>query len=441
VVGALAALVGGLRLYQALASPHPELVRKLLHVGMGLVASTFPWLFDRSWPVLALGVVSLGTMASLRLVGGLRSSVGCVVTGVERASYGEFYFPLAIAILFHLYLFEDATRPERATVLYCVPILLLTLADAVAALVGVHYGRWHYTTADGKKSTEGSLAFFFCAFLVVHVPVLLATDVGRAEALLIAVLLAGLGMMFEAISWAGLDNLFLPLVSYLLLKIYLDLPLDQLTARVAITGGLMLFVLVYQSRTTLQGSAVLGACLVGYVSWALGDWRWLVPPMLLFVTYTLVSPRTEANSRRVHSVHAVLCVSSAGLIWLFLSRIFDRPEFYYLFTLAFAAQLALIGMARMGYDYPRLSAVALLSVCVAKGWLVLFLPYIALEWGSPRLFVAAAVGLAAVALAALMFYLLQPDVHNCPLDTPRWLRQAASAALGSALGLVAMYRL
>jgi NAD(P)-dependent dehydrogenase (short-subunit alcohol dehydrogenase family) len=38
--------------------------------------------------------------------------------------------------------------------------LLLALADAAAALVGSRYGSWHYTTSDGKKSTEGSFAFF-----------------------------------------------------------------------------------------------------------------------------------------------------------------------------------------------------------------------------------------------------------------------------------------
>ena len=30
---------------------HPELLRKLLHVGLGLVTLSFPWLFARPWPV------------------------------------------------------------------------------------------------------------------------------------------------------------------------------------------------------------------------------------------------------------------------------------------------------------------------------------------------------------------------------------------------------
>ena len=62
----------------------------------------------------------------------------------------------------------------------------MTLADAVAALVGITYGKLRYVTGDGFKSAEGSVAFLSIAFLSVHVPLLLFTDVGRAQTLLIS---------------------------------------------------------------------------------------------------------------------------------------------------------------------------------------------------------------------------------------------------------------
>jgi phytol kinase len=444
VLGALGGLLGGLRLYQRWGEPHPELVRKLLHIGMGLVAVCFPWIFDQSWPVLLLGVLSLGGMVALRTVGSLRRTVGTVVSGVDRASLGEVYFPLAIAILWLLFLFGDGPF-ERRALLYCVPLLLLTLADATAALVGARYGSWRYTTADGRKSMEGSFTFFLCAFLCVHIPVLLGTETGKLETLLIAVLLAWVAMMFEAIAWAGLDNLVLPLVAYLLLRIYLDLSAPELGMRLGVTAVLMVFVLAYRSRTTLEGSAVLGAILFGYISWTLGGWRWLQAPLILFLGYTLLSPPTEVNSRRIHNIHAVVCVCSAGLIWLFLYRLLDKPELLYLFTLAFACQMAIIGIARLGYDYPGLSGSALVSLCVLKGWAVLFVPYLLLEWWlapiahAPASLLAVLAALPGVALAAVGFYLTQPQVRDCPVDTPRWLRQAAHGALGSAAGLLPLY--
>jgi phytol kinase len=66
VLAVLAGLMGGLRLYQTLAAPHPELVRKLLHMGMGLTTLSLPWLFDAAWPVLVLAGLSVVALAALR---------------------------------------------------------------------------------------------------------------------------------------------------------------------------------------------------------------------------------------------------------------------------------------------------------------------------------------------------------------------------------------
>jgi phytol kinase len=436
VLAALGVLVVGLRCFQLWSKPHPELVRKLLHVGMGLAAVSFPWLFDRSWPILMLGALSLGGMLAMRYVKSVRGSVGSVVGGVARNSFGEVYFPIAVAILFHLYLLQEGLPLAVRVVLYCVPVLLLALADAAAALVGVYYGNLHYTTTDGFKSMEGSFAFFVCAFFCVHLPLLLATDVGRGQTLLIALLLAWLAMLFEAVAWAGLDNLVLPLVSYLLLKAYLKLPVEELMIRLAVTGGLMAFVLLYRNFTSLQGSALLGASLIGYICWAVGGWHWLLAPLLVFAGYKVLTSGKGVNNQRPHNVHAVVWVSLGGLTWLFLATVMDRPDFYYLFMLAFAAQMAIIAVARLGFRFTGLSGPSLVCLCTLEGWLLLFVPFLLVERFSQRTLFLTLGALPAIALAAAGFYLTQPQVRDCPVDTPRWLRQAFHGGLGSALGLL-----
>jgi phytol kinase len=453
VLAILGGLLGSLRLYQKLGTPHAEMLRKCLHVGMGLVAISFPWLFDSAWPVLVLGALSLAGMAAMRLIKALSDSVGKVVGGVGRFSLGEIYFPVGIAVQWLLYLYATA-RSEYRVLLYCIPLLLLTLADAAAALVGVKYGSQKYETSDGMKSAEGSLAFFLCAFLCVYVPLLLESNTGGAKMLAIALLLALVAMLFEAIAWAGLDNLVLPLVGYLLLRIYLGLSLEELELRLAVAGGMMVFVLTCRTQTTLVGSALLGASLVGYLSWALGGWRWIIPPLTVFLGHTLLSPRTTANSQRIHNIHSVIAVSAAGLFWLFIFRLFDQPEsayfclfdqpesaYFCLFTLSFAVQLGMIAVARLAYDYPRLPAVWLLGICVLQGWGLIMLPYLALALSEPHAIACVAWGLGGVALATVGFYFLQPNVRDCPADRPRWLRQAALGALGSAVGLVPLYLL
>jgi phytol kinase len=438
VLAVLLPLTCALRLYQRLAAPHPEWVRKLLHIGMGLTAASFPWLFADLWPVLVLGGVALAVMAALRLVQGLKEGLGAVLGSVARRSLGEFYFIVSIAALFAL---TRGEPPPYDRVLYCVPLLILALADAVAALVGVRYGTVRYDTADGQKSAEGSVAFFLAAFFSAHVPLLLGTDLGKAETLLIALTLGFLVMIFEAIAWRGLDNLFIPLATFLVLKIFLGFDAPTLAARLAVLVVLTAFVFIYRRWTSLDGSALLGAALVGYLSWALGGWRWVLPPLALFAGYTLLFPSPQWKTERRHNVHSVVSVSSAGLVWLFLAKVLNRPEFLLPYTMAFAAHLAIIGLTRAQLDRPGRSR-AVVPLCVAKGSLLLAVPLLLAEGGAALDLHAAlctAVGVAGVAAAVLLFCLTETGLCGRGADALHWVRQAVGAAAGSALGLVALY--
>ena len=51
---------------------------------------------------------------------------------------GEFYFPVAVAVVFVL--------ARGDTLLYLIPVLTLTVADSVGALIGVRYGFARYQT-------------------------------------------------------------------------------------------------------------------------------------------------------------------------------------------------------------------------------------------------------------------------------------------------------
>src|SRR5450755_1769112 len=182
VLAVLGALFVGLRWYARAKSPDPEFVRKLLHIGMGLTSLSFPWLFHEAWPVVVLAVLAGGGLFALRTVRTVRSEFGSVLHGVARESFGEFYFSIGVGGLFVI----SGGDP----LLYGIPVLTLTIADAVAALIGLRYATVRFATPDGVKSAEGSVAFFTAAFLCCLVPLLLGSDVGRLESLLIALVLA-----------------------------------------------------------------------------------------------------------------------------------------------------------------------------------------------------------------------------------------------------------
>lgn len=424
----LSAVIVGLRVYQSRFNPHPEFVRKLLHIMMGLVALTFPWLFTTVWPVWVLAGLAAGGLLLLRFQKALSSDFGEVVHGVDRHSLGEFYFPFSIALVFHL--------AQGDSILFLIPVSILTLADATAALIGVRYGRAIYHTTNGVKSVEGSIVFFVVTFLCVHIPLLLLTDVDRANCLLIGLIMGVLVMLFEAIAWRGLDNLFVPIGSFFLLEIYWTMATNSLLWRFIVILILLLLLISFRRLSTLNDSATIGAVLVGYVSWALCGMNWLLPPLIVFVTYAILAAGTEQSGTSVHSLKTVFGVSVTGLFWLFVNRIWQQELLLFPYTLAFAANLAMIGIAREGYRRSQWSGAALIARGTVEGWVLLFLPYLVVNNFSNQAWLSMSFALLVVFLAAALFYHWQPNIRDCANDLMRWIRQVSVASAASLSGLL-----
>ncbi|MCU7843907.1 MAG: hypothetical protein KZQ93_08720 [Candidatus Thiodiazotropha sp. (ex Monitilora ramsayi)] len=430
VMAALSSAFLALRLLEKHASPHPEVLRKLMHVLMGLVTATFPWLFNESWPVLLLAGGSVAVLILVRSGVSVAGSVKGVLHGVERTSWGELLFPLSVAAVFLL--------ADGEPLLYSVPILILALADAVAALIGVYYGQIQFTTLEGSKSIEGSFAFFIVTFLCVHIAVLLFTDAGRIESLLIGLLMGIVVMMFEAVAWRGLDNLFIPVASFALLKSYLKLDAGALSVSLMVIVLLGVFLLMWRRRSTLDDSALIGAGLVAYGSWAIGDLYWLLVPVSVFVIATwLVLREVEAGQRQIHTVYALLGITGPGLFWLTLSRNVESVDLFFAYVLAFAAHLTMLGVSRAHSGLARLP-ISRIVPAVMQGFVVLLLPF-SLMWGIDlRLGVIATFGVLALLLAALAFLKLQPALDNCPGTPERWTRQALIAGGLSVMGWISL---
>jgi hypothetical protein len=83
-------------------------------------------------------------------------------------------------------------------------------------------------------------------------------------------------MLLEAVSWGGLDNLFIPLGGFVLLKTYLPMDVPHLAACLAVTVILVALVLFWRRRMTLSDSAHAGRfarrrCLLGAWGMAVDD--------------------------------------------------------------------------------------------------------------------------------------------------------------------------
>ena len=110
-----------------------EIRRKTLHMSVGLGALCFPLFLTTPAMVLTAVAAVLAWMLAVRLVPALRACLGCVLHDTDRTSYGEIYFAFAIACLLML--------PQPTPVHYAAPLLILTIADAVAAITGRQWPR------------------------------------------------------------------------------------------------------------------------------------------------------------------------------------------------------------------------------------------------------------------------------------------------------------
>ena len=203
VAAIMALLVGSMA---ALSSPvarsmlPAETGRKVLHMEMGLVTLAFPWLFSSAGPVIVLAGVSIAWFAALRVSPRLACAFAAPLVGSGRSSAGEIWFACGVCLTF-VCAFDEPLR-------YCIAILILTAADAAAALVGRRFGRARRMPGGARKSLAGSGAFFLVAFAIAQTGLSFST--APLEALRAALAVAALATVVEALLGNGLDNLFVP---------------------------------------------------------------------------------------------------------------------------------------------------------------------------------------------------------------------------------------
>ncbi len=425
VMGVLSVAMSVLSYIKKKTGCEPELIRKALHVLMGFVTLSFPFLFNESWPVVTLSVV---TAVILSLVGklDLLNSWGCVLKADGRQSYGHICFPVGIGILFTLTLGQP--------LFFCIPVLILTLADAVSALVGIKYGAHKYNTVDGTKSTEGSLAFFAFALMGTLIPLDLFTALSAETILCISFIMGILAMLFEGIAWRGFDNIAIPLGALLVLQTHIGLPTGELAIRLLMLAIILSFSIAWRHKTTLTGSAILGVALFSYSSFVVGGLPWMTMPLVVFSCYRWCMPVRFQTLENRHSMYAILSVASTGLIWLCSSHYSGKPEFLYLYTLAFAVHAAIIMVAHVhsrGLNSGRL--LVLLSGTI-RSWMLLFIPFLILAGFSRQAMLLTVVAPLCIALPVLAFYFSQQDPTRSLTGKTRWFKQAVFAILGSLIG-------
>lgn len=180
-----------------------ETTRKFIHIGTGLLTMTFPLLLDSVVWVCLLCLSFLLILLASQRFNFLKS-----INDIDRKSHGSALYPIIVVLIFA---FFDWFQNHPSTCFhwgnityFYLPILIMAIADPMAAIVGKNlpYGVYHFR--NQKKTLSGSLAFFFTASLIGFVFI----DVQHSW---LIGLIALSSAIVEGLSKNGFDNFSIPL--------------------------------------------------------------------------------------------------------------------------------------------------------------------------------------------------------------------------------------
>ena len=322
-------------LWRKWGNPKPETTRKFVHMAGGFIALGFPLVFQSHWSVLILCVGFVAIIAITKKLGLMQC-----VHGVERQSEGGIYHPIAIYVCF---LFASVLQQP---VFYVLSILVLSVSDALAALIGKTYGFKLYSVEQDHKSFEGSIIFFLATFLMVHLGLLLYTPTGRLESVLIALLIAILVTAFEAISLGGADNLFIPLSVFFLLAKNIAKTPEELGWQFLIQAGILALTYAIASPAKkLGGTGILVLALFAYAIVTLANPYWCLPLLVgtILIANTSLFLEKAKNPNELKSIRPVFYAVVVPLCWVLLTNLTVKVcslEWAYLFAPSFLTALA-----------------------------------------------------------------------------------------------------
>jgi dolichol kinase len=184
-----------------------EYHRKFFHITAGTFIAFWPWLI--SWraiqvlSILMLMVMIAGRYRNLLKYNGY----------VHRVTYGDIFFAIAIFI---------SSIITHNKIFFAVAILEVALADGLAAVAGVSIGKhWEYKMFGYKKTIIGSMIFWIASVEILTAGLLAAHDVFQFQSYYyLLLLLPPLLTAVESLSLYGIDNLIIPILTIVVLRMF-----------------------------------------------------------------------------------------------------------------------------------------------------------------------------------------------------------------------------
>ncbi len=257
-----------------------EISRKAFHLSAGTVCILMTHIAMSPVPLAIVGgIFTVSLLVSVRF--------NLFKIQTRRRGYGTVAFAVGYAV--SVLGFWD----HKAALIAALAVL--TYADALAAIVGVAWGRHPLSAGPAPKSWEGSGVFLAVSFLSVACVLHAYGAAPMPRVLFIAGAAAVLCAALEAVCSGNLDNGVLPVYAAIMIAALLEMGAGS---RCAVAWGLVMAALIAgfsyrQGWVTLRGA--LAAFLILATLFGLGRWKWFSPLLFLLVSSSLLHRLTRGG--------------------------------------------------------------------------------------------------------------------------------------------------
>lgn len=320
-----------------------KVTRKFVHILTGIFIAFAPFLMSSSYPLLIVA----GSFVIFNLIA-IKNNWMPGMHATDKISYGTVFYPISFFLLIAL-LWNGYKS------ILVVSMLIMAIADAVAAMVGESIRNPKtYQFSGEKKSVQGSLAMFLATLLITFVGLkfFLKFDnlsITWFHAFWFSVITALVATGCESLSFKGSDNLSVPLGAAFIIH-YLVTHSTGHNLAFTYGIGLALFIAVISIRFRfLGGSGSVATFLLGAVVFGIGKWEFSLPILLFFILSSLLSKFGKKQKKKFEDTFQkggkrdlgqVFANGGVAGIMVILWNFFPHAAFYFAFVGSIAAVTA-----------------------------------------------------------------------------------------------------
>lgn len=308
---------------------NPVISRKLLHiVAIGLSAISVFYI-DVDILIWVVGVC-IPILSTLVLKGFFRDR------STNRKSWGILYFNLVFFILLILF-------PENHQNIY-YPLMVMALADGLAAIVGVLLVK-----NSNRKTLGGSVTFFIVSLLVFSCSDFIwpHLDIGLSFSVILFICFTI--TLIEFISQNGSDNLSVPILALYWLLIQAEL--NEISIFTMLVLAILSFAVFKLKWLKLDGAFL--AFIIGSIYFSSPLPISVVPGIIFFLIGSILSKLPNSKEKNSSSRNAVQVFANGGIPTILVAIFFisDHPAFLFASIVGYTVALSDTTSSEIGSRY------------------------------------------------------------------------------------------